>query len=323
MKKDIKGCIFGDHHLQNLIKKFGINVYKNLTKGTKSTLLNSVYEGGKFRLGTPSDQWFEKNIEDLEELKSRFPNLTNKIEPEILKCREKKFYGIIESDGEYFTWSILNKIDTNYINWAKFISERVENGDIGEISDAERIISRYFSTRDINELNIDSELFDKIEKSNISRISYAELDILEAFFKHINKKRSPKFETMLSTIKSTSLQGDDVEINFIEYLKKLGSEFVKDIKSFTTPGNLVDMGFAIDMVVNLFGKDFAVQVKSIEKHAQNSKIKKLPIDYLIIYPKKIDSKYEFNFISKKQTTPAYFNEKMEQHMLKFKKTNTS
>ena len=317
MKKYIKSYIFGNDHLQKLTKKFGIQVYQNLTKGNKKNILETIFSETTFNLGKPSDEWFEDNIEDLTELKNRFPNLSVKIDKEISKCEKREFYGILENEGQYFIWSILNKIDTNYVNWSKFISDRVSDGDlrleseyVSDISESEFIIDQYFFERNLSDLKISPELIEIIENSGVSRISYGELDIIESFYNYVNKLSSSKFESMLSTIQSTSSQGDNVELDFVNYLRKLGSKYVKNFKSFSTPGNLVDMGFGIDMLINLFGVDYAVQVKSNEKHARNAKIKYLPVKYLIIFPKNEGNTGEFYYLSNSQTTPSDFNKKM-------------
>jgi hypothetical protein len=319
MKKDITKYIFGNEHLQSLTKKFGIAVYKNLTIGNKKSILDTIYSESSYRLGQPSQEWFDNNIEDLEELKDRFPNLEVRANKEISKCEKKEFYGITENEGKYFIWSILNKIDTNYVNWAKFISDRVDNGDlrldteyVTDISESEFLIGQYFFERDINNINIDLELLEIIKSSGVSRISYGELDIVESFYTYLNKANPTKFENMLSTIQSTTSQGDNVELNFIKYINDFGSKFVNNIRSFSTPGNLVDMGFGIDMIVNLFGKDYAIQVKSNEKHARKAKIQYLPLNYLILFPKDEQYPDQFLYLSNSQKTPADFNKKMNE-----------
>ena len=300
--------------LQSEIKKYGIQTYLDLIKSNKKYLLESLFGDSKFKIGSPSEGWYKKNIDDLNTLKSTFKSTAgdikwmdktkstfeDKINELIKKCVDKDYWGILETENGIDTWSLLNKIDTNYINWGELIKERQENGHLNHGND-KSIIKEYFKQRPVSEALKNNELLkklDKIEEKNkikIKTLSYAEVDVLDAFHDIVG----PKLEGMFKRITKTTEDGDFIENRFIELIENLDTKYVKDIHNFSTWGNIVDMVFGVDLIANLHGHNYAIQVKKNETHTQNAFIKKLGIPYILIYPKSLSQakKYQFEYIS--------------------------
>lgn len=305
LKKDILSYIRTNTAVQEIIKKEGIIAFDKITSGEKKDILNSIFLDKAFKIGKPSDKWFTKNIEDITKITEIFPDLESKMKSSLKRCEQKNYNGIIKKDGEYFVWTILNKINTNYINWGDLMSEKVRNGTIkltrelpSELAEAQEIINDYFLDRNISKLNIDEELKSIIKGFNIKSLSLAEVDIIEAFYLYLNEKGAERLDKIISNIQSTTSQGDNVENNFMNYLGDY-KNVVEDIYSFSSPGNLVDMELGIDLIAKIKGVYYAIQVKSSEDHAKKAKIKYLPVNYLVIYPKNEFDPEEFYYMSKK------------------------
>ena len=315
--------------LKSEIKKKGIQTYLDLLKSNKKYILESLFVDSNFKIGTPSDYWFETNILDLEFLrdsfnsskgKIRFPDgksstFNDRINEMIVKCENKDFYGILETEGEVDMWSLLNKIDTNYMNWGEMIKDRQELGDLKEGGDPS-IINDYFKQRNISDALRGSDLMKTIqdvEKKNnikIKSLSYADVDIFEAF----NDISGPKLEKIFERITKTTKDGEEIEDRFTTWLRNLPPEYVRqeDIRKFSLWGNIVDMTFGVDLVANFFGTLYAIQVKKNQDNAQKAFIQNLGIPYLVIYPKSLAraDMYQFNFLSEKER--GNFNEKYKQ-----------
>jgi hypothetical protein len=310
---NISKFIKSNRELQSKVKSLGIKTYKDLIRTDKKILLNTLLQNTKFRIDSPNEGWYQRNIDDLEILRSRFKSTVGnirwsdgsistfdeKITEMINKCKNKDFFGILEKDGDNDVWSITNKLDTNYSNWAEMIEEKQKEGSISG-SDYDALVLDYFKQRPIDEAITDNELRDKIKdfekKKNISinTFSFAESDIIEAF----QDESSPKLKNIFDRLSSTTKEGDYVEENF----KKLITAFpryVEDLHDFSSWGNIVDMVFGIDLIVKLNGTEYAVQVKKDQRHAEKAFIRKLGINYVVIYPSG-KGKYYFGYISPKQ-----------------------
>jgi len=315
LKKNILAYIRTNTTVQDIIKQKGTIVYIKLISGDKKDILNSIFLDKVFQIGKPSDEWFEKNIEDITKITTIFPDLKAKMAPSLKRCKEKNYMGIIKKEGDYFVWTILNKINTNYINWGDLISEKVANQSIkitralpSELAEAQEIIDEYFIQRSVLNFNIDEDLKSIITTLKIRSLSFAEMDIIEAFYLYLNEKGTERFDKIISNIQSTSSQGDNVENNFMSYLSDY-KNIVEDIHSFSSPGNLVDMELGIDLLAKIKGVYYAIQVKSSESHANSAKIKYQPVNYLVIYPKNQLDPEEFYYITKK-TNGGDFNQLM-------------
>ena len=311
MDKKISKYIHSNKDLQSEVKNLGIQTYKNLIKTNKKILLNSILENTKFRIDSPNDEWYQRNIDDLTTLGDRFKSsqlvrwgdgsrstFNEKIKEMIGRCEKKDFFGILEKDGDNDVWSITNKIDTNYSNWAEMIEEKQDQGLISGKSYQE-LVSEYFKQRPINEVISDSELKEKIEKIlkrkevSIKSLSFAEADIIEAFKDEV----SPKLKSIFNRLSRTTREGDYVEENFRRLISNR-SGVTNDLYNFSSWGNIVDMVFGIDLLVNIGGTDYAVQVKKNPNHATTAFVRNLDIEYLVIYPLD-EGKYNFGYLSKK------------------------
>ena len=159
--------------LQSEIKKYGIQTYLDLIKSNKKYLLESLFGDSKFKIGSPPEGWYKKNIKDLITLKSTFKSTAgeikwqdktkstfeDKINELVKKCVDRDYWGILETESEIDTWSLLNKIDTNYINWGELIKERQENGDLSHGND-KIIIKEYFKQRPVSEALKNNDLLE-------------------------------------------------------------------------------------------------------------------------------------------------------------------
>jgi len=310
---NISKFIKSNRELQSKVKSLGIKTYKDLIRTDKKILLNTLLENTKFRIDSPNEAWYQRNIDDLEILRSRFKSsvgnirwsdgststFDEKITEMINKCKNKDFFGILEKDGDEDVWSITNKLDTNYSNWAEMIEDRQKEGLIYG-SNYETLISEYFRQRPIDEAITDNELRDKIKdiKKNknvsINTFSFAESDIIEAF----QDESSPKLKNIFNRLSSTTREGDYVEENFKKLITSF-PKYVEDLHDFSSWGNIVDMVFGIDLIVKLNGTEYAVQVKKDQRHAEKAFIRKLGINYVVIYPSG-NGKYYFGYISPKQ-----------------------
>jgi len=312
---NISKLIKSSRDLQSKVKSLGIKTYKDLIRTDKKILLNTLLENTKFRIDTPNEAWYQRNIDDLEILRSRFKSsvgnirwsdgsistFDEKITEMINKCKNKDFFGILEKDGDEDVWSITNKLDTNYSNWAEMIEDRQKEGLISGLN-YDDLISEYFRQRPIDESITDNELRDKIKdiKKNknvsVNTFSFAESDIIEAF----EDESSPKLKNIFNRLSSTTREGDYVEENFKKLITSF-PKYVEDLHDFSSWGNIVDMVFGIDLIVKLNGTEYAVQVKKDQRHAENAFIRKLGINYVIIYPSPSGKgKYYFGYISPKQ-----------------------
>jgi hypothetical protein len=310
---NISKFIKSNRELQSKVKSLGIKTYKDLIRTDKKILLNTLLQNTKFRIDSPNEGWYQRNIDDLEILRNRFKSTVGnirwsdgsistfdeKITEMVNKCKNKDFFGILEKDGDNDVWSITNKLDTNYSNWAEMIEEKQKEGLISGL-DYNALVLDYFKQRPIDEAITDNELRDKIKdiekKKNISvsTFSFAESDIIEAF----QDESSPKLKNIFDRLSSTTREGDYVEENFKKLITAF-PKYVEDLHDFSSWGNIVDMVFGIDLIVKLNGTEYAVQVKKDQRHAEKAFIRKLGINYVVIYPSG-KGKYYFGYISPKQ-----------------------
>jgi hypothetical protein len=319
-EKNISSRINSTRSLQTEIKKEGIETYLNLIKSNKKFLLESLILGSKFKIGSPSDKWYETNIDDLEKIdefdstagiitwadKSK-ATFEEKIDEMIFKCENKNYWGILETEGDKVIWSLLNKIDTNYVNWGSMIEEKYLENLISGKSDSE-VIHEYFKQRPVSQI-LNTEMMGLLQKTEsrkqikIKTLSLAELDLLESF----KDLESIKMKSVFSRILKTTEEGDLVEEKFKELLNNL-PENVQNINNFSTWGNIVDMVFGIDLTATINGTTYAIQVKKNKDHAEKAFIRKLGIPFLAIYPKNKTElkKYNFEFIS--NNTHGSFND---------------
>ena len=284
----------------NLIMDLGTETYLRMVLGEKQNLFKIILgnQTNKYKVSKPKNSWFEKNIGDLETFqktfntrtlykKIKFPGdfkfmtLNTKIELLINRCENQDYIGILEiepDDLDKEEWSILNKIDTNLINWKNLIKEKNLNINVGvDIWD-------YFKQRKLDSIasqNLKQTY--KIDAPNLKTMSYAEFDLLSAFTDETEKKLNKiKKSISLSTDK-----GNQTEKQFLHILQMRKNDgYDIEIINFSEPGNIVDTNLGVDMILTIKGVSYAVQIKSSEEAVKDYLlIKKLGILYLVIFPK--------------------------------------
>lgn len=290
-------------HYQKKMKEEGIKAYLNLIKTSKKDFLKPS-KNYKIIVDKPSKDWVQRNLNDLEFF---IKNTTNSPKPHkfedrkheattheeagdlIQDLKNEKFVGFVEVNGDRKDWSILNKINTNTINWAKMITKRYLNGDLGGGSPG-NILNEYFKQRLIEDFYPEFEDLNTSQKdvvlNSAKTLSFAEFDIIEAFH-HQNDEESEMLgidplSNIINRIKKTTQTGDKSENEFIEWLIKKGVP-LSNIHSFSSWGNLVDITFQIDLLLNLNGITIPIQVKSSDTY---TKLLTYDIGGIVVFPNK-------------------------------------
>jgi hypothetical protein len=291
-------------HYQSKIKELGIEAYLNLMKTSKKKFLKPSKDY-KIIVDKPTQEWVIRNSNDLKFFIKNTKNSpsSHKFEDRINQSttheealsliRElstEKFVGFVEVDGEKKTWSILNKINTNTINWARMITKRYLNGDLGRGSARDALL-KYFEQQSISDFYTEFEHLDKHEKNKVSNsaetLSFAEFDIIEAFH-HQNDEDTEMLgidplNNIINRIKKTTKSGDKSEDEFIKWLIIDKNVPESKIHSFSSYGNLVDITFQTDLILDLNGVKIPIQVKSSEK---DSKLLSYNIGGIVVFPNK-------------------------------------
>jgi hypothetical protein len=291
-------------HYQSKIKELGIEAYLNLMKTSKKNFLKPSIDY-KIIVDKPTQEWVIRNSNDLKFFIKNTKNSpsSHKFEDRINQSttheealsliRElstEKFVGFVEVDGEKKTWSILNKINTNTINWARMITKRYLNGDLGRGSARDALL-KYFEQQSISDFYTEFEHLDKHEKNKVSNsaetLSFAEFDIIEAFH-HQNDEDTEMLgidplNNIINRIKKTTKSGDKSEDEFIKWLIIDKNVPESKIHSFSSYGNLVDITFQTDLILELNGVKVPIQVKSSEK---DSKLLSYNIGGIVVFPNK-------------------------------------
>jgi len=285
-----------------LIQNLGTKTYLDIIKGEKHSLFSKILEDKHIKISTPDEEWYQDNIDNLiyvkNILKSSKGNISwrdgdnlsfyQKIDTLIEKCRNKEYVGFIEENEDRKVWSLLNKIDTNYSNWESMINDRLMRKEEGGIDGLNRreAIENFFRQRPLTEIlppnrYINFKEYEKNLNTKINTITYAELDLLEAF----GKKNSEKLELIFEKIKYTTQIGDELELKFLTHLRNSKKPDLKII-DFSSPGSVVDTALGIDCIIYVNGEWFAVQIKggkSGEDSAKTAFIHNLGINSISIY----------------------------------------
>ena len=289
---------------QNKMKGLGDEAYLNLIKTPKKNFLKPSKDY-KIIVDKPSQDWFIRNLNDLEFFKNntknsptphKFDNRINQLTTHeeadnlIRELEIENFVGFVEVDGEKKTWSDLNKVNTNTINWSKMITKRYEKGDLGKGS-AGDVLLKYFEQQSISDFYHEFEHLDKHEKNIVSNsaktLSFAEFDIIEAFH-HQNDEDTEMLgidplSNIINRIKKTTKSGDKSEDDFIEWLIINKNVPQSKIHSFSSYGNLVDITFQTDLILDLNGVKTPIQVKSSEVY---TKLLSYDIGGVMVFPNK-------------------------------------
>jgi hypothetical protein len=309
--KSIKQKIFDNNSIKNLITDLGIKAYNNLIKSSKKSLLSFIVNSEvKNMVGSPSQEWVDRNESDLYFFKEHindngkkhsFPErvgkytVTQEIDKLLDSLQYNDFYGFIE-DGE---WSILNRLGSNWSNWADMIKKRDDIGHLGN-GDLESKIYEYFEQRPINKF---VGINNKKNTELIPTLSMAEYDIIYAFVVLVEKFKNDELDEIRARLKKTTEKGEHNENEFIKFL---GENGITNIVNFSSYGNLVDMTFQVDLMADIGGIWIPIQVKSNEKSAYSSKIHSYNFGGVAIYPspKKSDCG-KWSYIDKRDSYPKY------------------
>ena len=152
--------------------------------------------------------------------------------PKLTSCSLVK-----DENGE---WHYVNKLNTNWSDLAELLTTLFIKGDmIGELS-----------TKNVTELKnyllgLRQKEVKDIKKSNLFRLFKKYFDIEE--YKDFT----------LNTQKNTAI-GDEIEDLALELLEKKGFKLIYNGRN----GNFIDMKYGIDMIMELEGQIFLIQVKS-------------------------------------------------------------
>jgi hypothetical protein len=208
----------------------------------------------------------------------------------IRELETEKFIGFVDVDGDKKTWSDLNKVNTNTINWSKMITKRYLNGDLGKGSAGDALL-KYFEQQSISDFYHEFEHLDKHEKNIVSNsaktLSFAEFDIIEAFH-HQNDEDTEMLgidplSNIINRIKKTTKSGNKSEDDFIKWLINNKNVPQSKIHNFSSSGNLVDITFQTDLILDLNGVKIPIQVKSSEVY---TKLLSYDIDGIMVFPNK-------------------------------------
>jgi hypothetical protein len=116
-------------------------------------------------------------------------------------------------------------------------------------------------------------------------LSIAEFDLIESFITHSHKSPNTtaidQLDNIMDRLKNTTSLGDQAEDDFIMWLQTHNVR-PKDIIRFNTYGNLVDVTFQTDLLLNHNGQWIPIQVKN--KETKISKLLNYNIGGIIIYP---------------------------------------
>jgi len=312
----------GAYEQQSKIQELGQTVYEDIIKSDLSIFLNNIFNPKfKIQIGKPSEGWFEKNLEDLRQFYNdtkKYHNnnvswrdgtemsIGNKIIELGKRLKNRDWIGIIENGD----WSILNKVDTNYLSWAKEISKRQVEGDLPMGGDV-YIIEKYFQKRDVEDVLPKKwlQILKKIEQEKnikVGKMSFAHVDFIDKF--HEDKESS--YGEFVGTLQKSTQKGDEFENEFFQLIRNVPDNF-REIKRYALWGNVIDINFGVDG--SYFGKDGfkLVQVKSSESGAKKAFVKRLGIPYVSVYPQNPKNKvrnYRFYYYSENNTQkPEDFN----------------
>jgi hypothetical protein len=287
-------------HYQSKMKELGIEAYLNLMTTSKKDFLKPSKDY-KIIVDKPSQEWVDRNLNDLKffientknspnshKFEDRKNQLTTHEEARKLmsELTTEKFVGFVELDGDKKTWSILNKINTNTINWSKMITKRYKRGDLGEGS-ALKVLEKYFEQQSISHFYHLDKHKKNIVSNSVETLSFAEFDIIEAF-DHQNDEDTEMLgidplSNIINRIKETTKSGDKSEDDFIEWLIINKNVPQSKIHSFSSYGNLVDITFQTDLILDLNDVKTPIQVKSSEV---STKLLNYDIGGIMVFPTK-------------------------------------
>jgi hypothetical protein len=292
-----------DTPLGKEVIKQGIETYLGLIKSGKKHLFKSRKELS-IVIGNPSPEWVEKNIKDLKEFRKKLSKkslekdyvlvggetvkLSDKID-EILGVLTKNpnsYVGFIEN-GE---WSIMNKLDTNYVNWFRMLKELDSMGKLKGNNPNEKVEYFFKQSPVESESVLNKEklynlrLIEEKFGVKIPTLSLADIEILKDYNKD--------FLNIKERLMGTTREGERVEGNVIGSFKLFSGGSIRedDIYDFSSYGNRVDQIFGVDMMVNMYlpghGEEkywVPIQVKSRRENAYYTNLTKSDIGGIAVF----------------------------------------
>jgi hypothetical protein len=302
LSKTIMSNLDPSNDLGRYITKKGIETYLDLIKSGKKHLFKPR-EDLTIKVGTPSPEWVNRNINDLVEFRKNLPEtsllakfelvggeeitLKDKIDEILNTLRNdpNAYPGFIEN-GE---WSIVNKLDTNYTNWFRILGELDEEGSLKGNTPKEKV-ELFFKQFPVESMlpSQKVENLKEIERRfgvKIPTLSQADYEILREFNKD--------FLNIKKRLINSTIKGDRNEQNIKGVFKLFsgGSIRENDIIDFSSHGNRVDQVFGVDMMIHMYlppnGEEkywVPIQAKSDKSQANRSNLLKFDIGGIAIFP---------------------------------------
>jgi hypothetical protein len=308
--------IKNDRFLRKYVVQKGVGAYLDLLKTDKKHL----FDKAETTIRVPSSSWAERNITDLKFLYDHLTPTDRKKVITLVDGTSGEFGVLIQQVIDRLTnnidsyvafidksgdWSILNKIDTNYSNWADLIAEYELENKLGGGSPRDKI-NEFFKLRNVETFFSPEDLEFLREVENERNISIPEMSFAEYSIFQDSKN---SYNKSIKNITNTSKKGEREESNFRGYLYiatlfREQSITPEDVMDFSSYGNRVDQVFGIDLMVNMLvpikkenrveKRWVPIQVKTSKGDAESAFILSLGIGGLSVY-KRTEAKTGFNF----------------------------
>lgn len=318
--------------LKNSIITKGKKTYEEIKNNKEKKLL---FKTKTHEFGFPSDTWTQQNIESLKKFKEITPDIyqNKEIEKELngkkftrtlgewvdilinaLNNKSEYFTNLLRKDESSSEYTELPKMDTHWINWTIWIENLDNQNKLGDGNQQSKI-ENFFEKKPIRKVVSENDIrtinhIKQVQSENnikFSELSFAEYELL--------KDALNGYKQTSKRINKTTQQGNKHETDFLASLKLFSNPKIyntkkkiedKDIISFSSPGNQVDVFFGIDLIVNLIDKDgiekwVPIQVKSSEDYAKKSVLLRYKIGGISVFKENNLWSYFDGKSSKKQS----------------------
>jgi len=292
-------------YYRKMVVKKGTEAYLDLIKTDKKYL----FQEGDTKISAPTKTWALRNISDLQNLYDDLGEVNRKKVIRLVTGEQGEFGDLIkeqinklENDLDSYSafidkngdWSILNRIDSNWSNWADAIALFDVENRLNGTNPSEKI-QDFFKQKPVLEIFTPEEMskLESIEKDKGIKIGTMSLAEYYIFKDSLNG-----YKNSLSVITEKTKKGEKSERQFISYLylstlfRNEKSIEPNDIHNFSSYGNRVDQVFGIDLMVNMLFPDgkggsvkkwVPIQVKSDRSQAETAFILSLGVDGLALY----------------------------------------